>query len=167
MKCEDVMRSCEKAERYERLSFGVAAHLLYCKKCRENVRNMMSSLYFYHPKVRSYVDKNDALYVRTMSKIFSSKNIAYQASLKRGKRFSIFVLILWCIIGAFSLFAYIFLPATKMGFPFIAAFGSVFKLQFFFILSLFFTTYTIIFIARNIEFLVKTLRVAKRLRTRR
>lgn len=161
MRCDEVMAECEQMERYECLSFRLALHLLYCKKCRKNVHNMVLATHFYHSKIRSSVEKNNALYIQTMNKILKTQDAKKMNISIRKNIFSICIFVLWCIIGMFSLFAYIFLPSTKMGLPFISAFGPYFKLQFFIILSLFFTTYTIFFIARNIELLAKAFRLSK------
>lgn len=165
MKCQDFMTRYTQVERYERLPIALLPHFLYCKKCRENVRLMARAMYFSYKKIHKRVEKNDALYLRTMDCILQAENIAVAKkqtrSFCKSSLFSFLNLSLWCVIGMLSLFAYIFLPSTKVGSSIMNGFGHYFSLQFFIIIGLFFTAYTIIFIARNIELLSRAFKLAR------
>lgn len=165
MKCQDFMTKYMQVERYERLPLCLLPHFFYCKKCRENVRMMTVANHFSYSKINKKVERDNALYLRTMNCILQAENIAVQSKKKqpfcKSFAFSCLTLSSWCIFGMFSLFAYIFLPSTKAGASIMSGFGHYFSLQFFIMIGLFFTAYTIIFIARNIEILSKAFRLAR------
>lgn len=158
MKCEQIMNKYLKCERYERLPFSVLFHILFCKKCRDKVYYMTRATHFYYPKIRSRASKNNMLYLKTMEKILKNEE-DNKKSIKN--RFTYFVLIAWCIIGSLSLFAYMTLPSTKLGIKFMFSLGHYFTLQFLFTISSFFIIYTIVFVARNLNLLTKTFKLAK------
>ena len=157
-----------KVERYEKLPLILLPHFLWCRKCRGNVRLMTYATHFSSSRMYQKVQKTDTLYLKTMNSIFQAENFTMTTTqIQRQKEFcksgcfAFLTLSSWCIIGMLSLFAYIFLPSTKAGTFIMNGFGHYFSLQFFIILGGFFTAYTIIFIARNIELLSKTFRLAK------
>lgn len=165
MKCQEFMTRYIQVERYEKLPLCLLPHFLYCKNCREKVRLMTVATHFSYSKIHKKVETNNALYLRTMEHIFQAEDIAVPSKKKqpfcKSLAFSFLTLSSWCIIGMFSLFAYIFLPSTKAGASLMKGFGHYFSLQFFIIIGLFFTAYTIVFIARNLELLSKAFRLAR------
>ncbi len=165
MKCKDFMTQYMQVERYEKLPLVLLPHFLSCKKCRESVRLMTRATHFSYPKLHKRVTMNNSLYLKTMQNIFDAENIAIANKEKQPfylrSMFAFFTFSSWCVIGMFSLFAYVFLPSTKAGTSIVNGFGQYFSLQFFIIIALFFTAYTIIFIARNIELLSKTFKLAR------
>ena len=162
MKCEQFMDECIKVERRERFPVKMFFHVLCCKKCRDNVRLISGATHFYNNKIMKCADKTNALYLKTMQNIYVLENIGVpKKKVAKKSIFSFLVFLMWCVIGMLSLFTYVFLPSTNFGMPCVEVFGPYFKLQFFVILSLFCTSYTIIFIARNLDFISKTLRLPK------
>jgi|GEM_PF-1079676 len=162
MKCEEFMDECIKVERRERFPIKMFFHVLCCKKCRDNVRLISGATHVYNDKIMKCADKSSALYLKTMQSIYAVENIGISKK-KMAKKsiFSFLVFFMWCIIGMLSLFTYLFLPSTNVGILCVEVFGPDFKLQFFIMLSLFCTSYTIIFIARNLDFISKTLKLSK------
>ena len=165
MKCQEFMTRYMQVERYEKLPIILLPHFLVCKKCRERVRLMTKATYFYTPKLYKRVGKDNSLYLKTMNCILQAENITVETDKKRSfcnsGIFAFLTLSSWCIIGMLSLFAYIFLPSTTAGASIMRGFGHYFTLQFFIIIGLFFTAYTIIFIARNIELLSRAFNLAR------
>ena len=101
-------------------------------------------------------NKNDPLYIKTMQQIMANKSVQP----KKRSGFAFFVLSLWGVIGSAMLAVFLVIPSTKIGIRFIQAFGSYFTLQFLFTTVSFLTICTIIFIARNLNFFVRTFRLA-------
>lgn len=170
MKCQEFMTRYIQVERYERLPLALLPHFLWCKKCRENVRLMTRATHFAHPKIYNKTERKDLLYLKTMACIFNAENIAVAKKEKqpfsKSLAFAFLTFSSWCMIGMLSLFAYVFLPSTQAGSSIMNGFGHYFSLQFFIMISLFFTAYTIVFIARNLELLSKAFRLGEGLRKR-
>lgn len=162
MKCEQFMNECIKVERRERFPLKMFFHILHCKNCRDNLRLITGATHFYNDKIMRRASKHSMVYLETMQSICAKENIGVSKK-KPSKRsvFSFLVFFMWCFIGMLSLFTYVFLPSTNFGMPCVEVFGSYFKLQFFVMLALFCTIYTIIFIARNLDFISKTLKLSK------
>lgn len=165
MKCQEFMTRYIQVERYEKLPLALLPHFFSCKKCRESVRLMTRTTYFAHPKIHNKAERGNSLYLKTMDCIFNAENIVAKKPIKqpfcKSLAFAFLTLSSWCIIGMLSLFAYIFLPSTKAGTSIMNGFGHYFSLQFFIMIALFFTVYTIMFIARNIELLSKAFKLAR------
>ncbi|MGP1437740.1 MAG: hypothetical protein ACTTKH_01560 [Treponema sp.] len=157
MKCNDLMEEYIHIERYERLPFHMAFHLLYCKKCRETVKNMTLATHFTSEKIRSKASKNNPIYMNTMQRIMASQNIVQH---KKKPFFSLLILSIWSVIGSSMLAIFLVIPSTKLGIRFMQVFGSYFTLQFLFTVVSFLTICTIIFIARNLNFFVETFKLA-------
>ncbi len=156
MKCDELMEEYLHIERYERLPLHMAFHLLHCKKCRDNIRNMTLATHFSYNKIMQRPTKTNTLYIRTMQQIMatSTKKVIKKSN------FTFLILTLWSIIGTTMLAIFLVVPSTKIGIKAIQAFGSRFTLQFLFTVVSFLTICTIIFIANNLRFLVKTFRLA-------
>lgn len=164
MNCQEFMTQYMQVERHERLPLVLLPHFLACKKCRNNVRLMTRATHF-SQNVHRRIARDNSLYLKTMQNIFACENVVDVATQKqpfcKSLAFACLTLCSWCIIGMFSLFAYIFLPATQADYSIMRGFGHYFSLQFFIIIGLFFTAYTIAFIARNIELLSKAFRLSR------
>lgn len=156
MKCNELMEEYLHIERYERLPLHMVLHLLHCKKCRDNVRNMTLAMHFSSNKVMQRASKTNPLYLKTMQQIRLTKN---EKSIK-SSNFSIFIFSLWGVIGTAMLAIFLIIPSTKIGIKFMQVFGSHFTLQFLFTIVSFLTICTIIFIANNLKLFVKTFKLA-------
>ena len=156
MKCDELMEEYIRIERYQRLPISMIFHLLRCKKCRDNIRAMTLATHFTSSRMMKKANKNDPLYIKTMQQIMANKSVQP----KKRSGFAFFVLSLWGVIGSAMLAVFLVIPSTKIGIRFIQAFGSYFTLQFLFTTVSFLTICTIIFIARNLNFFVRTFRLA-------
>ena len=156
MKCNELMEEYLHIERYERLPFHMFFHLLHCKNCRDNIRNMTLATHFSYDRVMQKTSKTNLLYIRTMQQIMPSKN---KQAIKK-TNFSILIFSLWGIIGSAMLTIFLVVPSTRIGIRFMQFFGSYFTLQFLFTVVSFLTICTIIFIANNLNFFVKTFKLA-------
>lgn len=156
MKCNELMEEYLHIERYEKLPIHMFFHLLHCKKCRDNVRSMTLAMHFNSDEIMRTVSKTNPLYIRTMQQIISKK---CEKNIKKSK-FAFFILSLWGVMGSAMLAIFLVIPSTKIGIKFIQSFGSYFTLQFLFTIISFLTICTIIFIANNINLLVKTFKLA-------
>lgn len=156
MKCNEIMEEYLHVERYERLPLHIVFHLLHCKKCRNNIRCMTVATHFSSNKIMKRAVKTNPLYIRTMQQIMAINN---ENAIKKSK-FTFLILSLWAVIGTLMLAIFLVVPSTKLGLIFMQAFGSRFTLQFLFTVVSFLTTCTIIFIANNLKFFVKTFKLA-------
>ena len=156
MKCNELMEEYLNTERYEKLSTQMIFHLLHCKKCRDNVRAMTLATHFTDNKIMRKASKTNPLYIKTMQKIIATKQ---EVTMNKSK-FAILILSLWGVVGSAMLAIFLVIPSSKIGIKFIQSFGSHFTLQFLFTVVFFLTSCTIIFIANNINLLVKTFKLA-------
>lgn len=156
MKCDEIMEEYLRVERYERLPLRMVFHLLYCKKCRDNIKAMTLATHFSSDKIMRKASKTNLLYMKTMQQIMESGNVP----LVKKSSFALLSLSLWGVIGSAMLAIFLVIPSTKIGIRFIETFGNYFTLQFLFTVVSFLTICTIIFIARNLNFFVKTFKLA-------
>ena len=156
MKCDEIMEEYLRIERYERLPLRMVFHLLYCKKCRDNIKVMTLATHFSSDKIMRKASKTNLLYMKTMQQIMESGNVP----LVKKSSFALLSLSLWGVIGSAMLAIFLVIPSTKIGIRFIEAFGNYFTLQFLFTVVSFLTICTIIFIARNLNFFVKIFKLA-------
>lgn len=156
MKCNEVMEEYLHVERYERLPLNIAFHILHCKKCRDNIRNMTLATHFSSNKIMRRSSKTNPLYIKTMQQIMVANS---EQTIKKSN-FAFFIFSLWGVIGTAMLAIFLVIPSTKTGIKFMQTFGNHFALQFLFTVVFFLTICTIIFIANNLKLLVKTFKLA-------
>lgn len=154
MTCTKAIDRYLALDKHEPVPFKLTVHLLRCKNCRSMVRAMTQASYLCSISIDSSLLKNEALFEKTMNKINATKLdlIKIQAKKYSLPEVRIFP---WIVIGLILIVGLGSIPLTSMGRWAVYHFNLSFLIPFAIVFASLVSTYTAIFVGRNLDFFVK------------